>query len=105
MEGDMGNLSSRLRQSHLRHGVHWPSARYMGVGPIKHLGNILLAGATVIALSGSAGAADLARPARFMLHRRLRWLPCLPGPDATSGATLGASGRITTGRIRSSAIL
>ena len=59
----MGNLSSRLRQSHLRHGVHWPSARNMGVGPIKHLGNILLAGATVIALSGSAGAADLARPA------------------------------------------
>jgi outer membrane immunogenic protein len=36
----------------------------MGVGPIKHLEKILLAGATVIALlSESAGAADLARPA------------------------------------------
>ena len=60
----MGYLSSRLRQSHLRHGVHQPSTRNMGVGPIKHLEKILLAGATVIALlSESAGAADLARPA------------------------------------------
>jgi hypothetical protein len=60
----MGYLSSRLGQSHLRHGVHQPSTRNMGVGPIKHLEKILLAGATVIALlSESAGAADLARPA------------------------------------------
>src|ERR1700738_1217573 len=63
MEGDMGKLSL-LHQLRLRLRIHQPFTRDMRADAIDRLKKLLLAGATVIALlSGSAGAADLARPA------------------------------------------